>query len=137
MFTKWEEYEDDEEGMATDREFAQIVSELVGSVCRRMEETASLSEVEKQYVASVLMKFAISTNWMTFSAFLVSAYQTSHRFIYAYFLARGACPPGKFKDTRFNTSKWQSRMALIYFLLLRSISSLHSLVYYNSTHLLT
>jgi hypothetical protein len=66
IFSKWEEYEDDEEGMATDREFAQIISELIGSVCQRMEETVSLSEVEKQYVTSVLMNFAISTNWITF-----------------------------------------------------------------------
>jgi hypothetical protein len=32
VFSKWEEYEDDEEGIATDREFAQIISELIGSV---------------------------------------------------------------------------------------------------------
>jgi hypothetical protein len=66
MFSKWEEYEDDEDGMATDREFGQIISELIGSVCQRMEETVSLSEVEKQYVASVSMNFAESTNWITF-----------------------------------------------------------------------
>jgi hypothetical protein len=66
MFSKWEEYEDDEEGIATNREFAQIISELIGSVCQRMEETVSLSEVKKQYVTSVLMNFAISTNWITF-----------------------------------------------------------------------
>jgi hypothetical protein len=61
MFSKWEEYEDDEEGMATDREFAQIISELIGIICQRMEETVTLTEVERQYVASV-MDFAKSTN---------------------------------------------------------------------------